>query len=119
MKTAVFHSYPTWLLSGVNTWSVNLAKAMKDDPEFEHIMLITGVSPSPIAELDFAHVPYTHLEVPAARERRAEWRALKEFLELRAPCIFLPNYDFHRASAVGTLSADVRICSVVHSDEDC
>jgi glycosyltransferase involved in cell wall biosynthesis len=119
VRTKVFHSYPVWLMSGVNAWSLNLARAAVGDPDFEHILLITGDSAPPVGELEQAGVAHVCLEVPPSRKRSEEWGALKEFLERNSPCIYLPNYDFHRASAAGTLSRDVRVCSVVHSDEAC
>jgi glycosyltransferase involved in cell wall biosynthesis len=118
MRVKVFHSYPKWLLSGVNTWSANLALASVENPDFEHAMLITGVAAATVQELEASGIPYVHLKVPPSRRRREEWKALKVFLESNAPCIYLPNYDFQRASAVGTLSSKVLVCSVVHSDED-
>ncbi|MFM8885612.1 MAG: glycosyltransferase family 4 protein [Chthoniobacterales bacterium] len=119
MKTRIFHGYPAWQMSGVNVWSVNMACESFDDPDFEHSMLITGVPAGRIPELDARGIAYTYLAVPPSRRRHDEWKALKDFLESNAPCIYLPNYDFHRASALGTLSREVRVCSVVHSDEAC
>lgn len=119
MRTPVFHSFPKWQLSGVNTWSINLAEAMKNDPEFEHIMLITGVAPVTLPELDARGISYEFLDVPSPRKRKDEWNSLKAFLEKRTPCIYIPNYDFHRSCAVGSLSSAVKVCAVIHSDEEC
>ncbi len=120
MRTPVFHSYPSWLrLSGVNAWSVNLAKASQEDPYFEHLVLFTGGVVSPVSELHRAGITHQDLNVPPSRGRNEEWRALKRFLGSNSPCIYLPNYDFHRASVAGALPPNVRVCSVVHSDEDC
>ena len=119
MKIRVFHSFPSWQLSGVNSWSINLARAMNEDHVFENVMLITGVPPAPIDELDDLHIPYLHLNVPTPRKRSNEWTALKSFLETAAPCIYIPNYDFHRSCSVGNIAPDVKVCAVVHSDEGC
>jgi glycosyltransferase involved in cell wall biosynthesis len=119
VRTQIFHSFPSWQLSGVNTWSVNLATASRSDPDFEHVMLITGVPAGPVPELDALDVNYIHLPVASRRKRRDEWRALKSFLEAAAPCIYIPNYDFHRSCAIGAVSPQVRVCAVIHSDEDC
>jgi glycosyltransferase involved in cell wall biosynthesis len=119
MRTKVFHSYPRWQMSGVNTWSMNLAKSMAGDQDFEHVMLITGLPPSAVTELDEARVPYVHLDLPPVRQRCEEWVALRRFLDAHEPCIYIPNYDFHRSCAAPTFSKHVRICAVVHSDEHC
>lgn len=114
----VFHSYPTWQLSGVNTWSVNLMGAM-DERLFESEVLFTGIPPMKEAELDRKGLRYQFLDVTEPRRRKDEWNALKSFLENQAPCIYIPNYDFHRSCAVGTLSTEVRVVAVIHSDEAC
>ena len=119
MKIPIFHSTPTWQLSGVNTWSVNLATAMAGDSDFEHIVLFTATPTSPVGELDKAGLSYAYLDLPSNHDRRDEWRALKNFLEANAPCIYITQYDFHRSAAVPTFSSDVKVCAVVHSDEEC
>lgn len=118
MKIPVFHSYGDWGLSGVNTWTVNMIRGSADS-NYDHRVLFTGIAPQPKPELDGLGIPYDFLDLPAKRTRREEWRKLKRFLEDQAPCIYIPNYDFHRSCAVGTLSPSVKICAVIHSDEAC
>ncbi|MEI7461443.1 MAG: glycosyltransferase family 4 protein [Pirellula sp.] len=118
MGTPIFYSYAKWCLSGVNTWTVNLISAMQDT-EFDSKVLFTGIPRSPQPELDEFAIPYDFLDVQSPRKRRREWRALKEFLEAHAPCIYINNFDFHRSCAVGTLSPEVRVVAVIHSDEEC
>lgn len=117
-KIPVFHSYGKWELSGVNTWSVNIASASKET-HYEHTMLFTGIPMQPQPELDRLGIRYEFLNLPEKRSRKAEWTEFKRFLEARAPCIYIPNYDFHRSCAIGTLSPEVRVCCVIHSDENC
>ncbi|MEM6910423.1 MAG: glycosyltransferase family 4 protein [Verrucomicrobiota bacterium] len=118
MSIPVFHSYGDWGLSGVNTWTVNMVRGSKHS-KFEHRVLFTGISPHAKPELDELGIPYEFLELLAKRTRRQEWRELKRFLEDRSPCIYIPNYDFHRSCAVGTLAKSVKVCAVIHSDEHC
>ncbi len=118
MKIPIFHSYAKWYLSGVNTWTVNLIRAMEGDERFNSKVLFTGISPCPQPELDQQEIPYDFLELPRPRKRRSEWKALKAYLESKAPCIYITNFDFHRSCAVGTLSPNVRVLTVVHSDEE-
>ncbi len=117
-KTPVFHSYGNWYLSGVNTWTVNIIRAM-GETDFDSRVLFTGIPASPQPELDNLGVPYEFLPLAEKRTRREEWRVLKDFLEAQAPCIYLTNYDFHRSCAVGTLSPGVRVITGVRSDETC
>jgi glycosyltransferase involved in cell wall biosynthesis len=117
--TRVFHSFPEWQLSGVNTWSANLIRQSLDDQEFEHSFLFTGIPQRPQPDFDTLGLPHSFLEVDPARRRKDEWSALKLFLETNAPCVYIPQYDFHRSAAVPTLSPDVKVCAVIHSDEEC
>jgi glycosyltransferase involved in cell wall biosynthesis len=87
--------------------------------EYESTVLFTGISPAKHEELDSLGVSYTSLGLPMKRRRADEWRALKQFLESHAPCIYIPNFDFHRSCAIGTLNPGVRVCMVIHSDEEC
>jgi glycosyltransferase involved in cell wall biosynthesis len=112
----VYHSYGKWFLSGVNTWTLNMRQAM-DGSCFDQRVLVTGIAPTEIPEANDAGMPCEFLHLPANRSLRLEWQALKEFLEARAPCIYIPNFDFHRSCAVGTLDPKVRVCGVVHSDD--
>lgn len=118
MRVPVFHSYGEWHLSGVGSWTVNLSRK-NSASGIESTVLFTGIAPRRHDELDMLGVPYTSLNLPAKRSRAAEWSELKRFLESRAPCIYIPNFDFHRSCAVGTLEPQVRVCMVVHSDEEC
>ena len=118
MKIPIFHSYGEWQLSGVSTWTVNLIRAMEENPNFCSSVLFTGIDHSPQSELDALGIPYDFLEVAQPRKRRSEWKALKAYLESKAPCIYITNFDFHRSCAVGTLSPKVRVLAVVHSDEE-
>ncbi|MGF1532019.1 MAG: glycosyltransferase family 4 protein [Puniceicoccaceae bacterium] len=118
MRTTVFHSYGKWYLSGVNTWTVNLIRAMRET-EFDSKVLFTGIPRQPQPELEESEIPYDFLEVSPPRKRRLEWSALKTYLEAHAPCIYITNFDFHRSCAVGTLSPEVRVVTVIHSDEEC
>lgn len=43
---------------------------------------------------------------------------LREQLLLRAPCVFLPNYDFDSAGMLPTLPKEIITLGVLHSDED-
>jgi glycosyltransferase involved in cell wall biosynthesis len=87
--------------------------------EFDSKVLFTGISRTQQLELDEIAIPYDFLDVPPPRKRSQEWRALKEFLDAHAPCIYINNFDFHRSCAVGTLSPEVRVVAVIHSDEEC
>jgi glycosyltransferase involved in cell wall biosynthesis len=118
MKGAVYHSYEKWLLSGVSSWTVNLAQGMART-DFPHKVLFTGLVPGPQSKLDAAGVDYAFFDRRNFGSRREEWRGFKAYLEARAPCIYMPNFDFHRSCAVGIMADTVKVCAVIHSDEHC
>ena len=103
----------------MNTWSANLIRESAADTDCAQSVLFTGASRRPQPDFDVLGLPHSFLEVHSARRRKDEWSALRRFLESNAPCIYIPQYDFHRSSAVPTLSPDVKVCAVIHSDEDC
>lgn len=118
MKVPVFHSYDRWRLSGVNTWTESLLQGLEGST-YEQKILLTGGGNDGAEELKARGLPFDTLPASAHSSRRREWMILRDFLEKQAPCIYLPNYDFHRAACVGILSRKVRVCSVLHSDEAC
>jgi glycosyltransferase involved in cell wall biosynthesis len=61
-------------------------------------------------------VPTEELQVSHWATWRQRWRALREYLEAHAPCVYLPNDDFHHSCIGPTLAPGVRVLGVVHSD---
>ena len=118
MSIPVFHSYGEWHLSGVGMWTANLTRGTIGTGLASQV-LFTGIAPGKCADLDALGVPYTFLDLHAKRSRASEWSELRQFLEAKAPCIYIPNFDFHRSCAIGTLGPQVKVCMVVHSDEEC
>jgi glycosyltransferase involved in cell wall biosynthesis len=47
----------------------------------------------------------------------ARWNAMIRYLEERAPCIYVPNYDFGHSCISPRLSARVGIVGIAHSDD--
>ena len=45
------------------------------------------------------------------------WRAMIDYLEARAPCIYIPNYDWQYSCVVPRLSKRVGVVGIVHSDD--
>src|SRR5262245_38037802 len=48
---------------------------------------------------------------------RTRWQAMIRYLEERAPCIYLPNYDWQHSCVSPVLSKQVGIVGIVHSDD--
>jgi glycosyltransferase involved in cell wall biosynthesis len=62
-------------------------------------------------------IPLEALPVRPFMNLRARWRAMIQHLEERAPCIYIPNYDFGHSCVSPRLSQRVAIVGIVHSDD--
>jgi len=98
-------------LSGVMTWSRHLL----GDPR--QLLLLTTPDDASLIEARSSALAFADL--PKKVSPRAQWQGLADFLTEEAPCIYLPNFDFHRCCAVGLLPSTVAVCSVLHSDDEC
>jgi hypothetical protein len=76
MRIPVYHSYPTWQLSGVNTWTANMISAMRDSA-FDSRVLFTGITESPQKELEASGIPYEFLDVHQQRKGVRNGKLLK------------------------------------------
>lgn len=102
-----------WWISGVNSFAETLIKGL----------IANGVD----AELIFPEFPasdtsflpdvphrFLHLE---GMPHDKQWQVLREFCEAQSPCIIVPNYDYMTSAICPTLSDQVGIIGIVHSDD--
>lgn len=110
-------SSPNWHLSGVNTFTGNLFGVLKKQGQEAEIVL---------TEMNGDPLPYPLPdEVTATKFPRTRWGAirrrqnlLKNILLAKAPCVYLPNYDFNHVPVVEVLPPEVQVVLTAHSDED-
>lgn len=115
--TRVIVGAPAWSLNGVNTFSANLARGLASSG-YEASILLTGVRYRERKPLAFPNgVEFEQLAIPALGTWRRRWAALIEYLEHRAPCIYLPNYDFRHSCVTSALGPDIGVVGIVHSDD--
>lgn len=106
-----------WSLSGVNVFSTNLVRGLRAAGTRAHI-LITQAYPYDFKPLPLpANVPVERLPVGSLTGWRARWRNMIRYLEERAPCIYLPNYDFRHSCVSPKLSDGIGVVGIVHSDD--
>ncbi len=104
-------------LSGVDVFSAHLVRELTRRG-VEAIVLHSRPDYAIPDPLPFPEdVPAETLEPHAGESWRARWRELAEHLERRAPCVYLPNYDWHYAAATPLLSNRVAVVGSVHSDD--
>lgn len=119
MEFKVILSTPNWDLSGVNTFSANLIKELRNygisasllitDLPFQENLSYTMPLPSDI--------PIEKLPVRKQDNLKIHWQKMIDYLEKQAPCIYIPNYDVYHSCVSPKLSDRVAIIGIVHSDD--
>jgi glycosyltransferase involved in cell wall biosynthesis len=108
---------PAWSLNGPNVFSRNLARGLLARKIPAHIVITRpdwlDAKPLPLP-LD---IPMEVLPVHPFMSLRCRWKAMMRHLEERAPCIYVPNYDFRHSCISPRLSSRVAIVGIVHSDD--
>ena len=114
----VVASTPDWHLSGVNVFTTRLFRELRARG-WETTVVITNptAAPDELAPVpdDLNIVRFSPTPNRAIRRRQA---MLRDALAERAPCVYLPNYDFDTAGVIPILPRDVAIAGIVHSDEE-
>lgn len=115
MKVVV--TSPVWSLNGVNTFAANCVRGLSS-ARIDSRLLLTGVTyrerkPLPLPR----DIHVEQLAIPRFASWRRRRRALVEYLESRAPCVYLPNHDFLHSSITSKLSSRVGVVGIVHSDD--
>lgn len=117
MSMRVVVTLPNWSLNGVSTFSVRLVRQLRLEG-VDATLLLTG-SPwrdgKPLPAIADLSPERLHLPVIATWEAR--WRALREHLEARAPCLYLPNHDVLHSVVVPRLTPRVGVVPIAHSDD--
>ena len=118
MKFNVIFTTPTWNLSGVNTFTANLIKELNNSG-IPATLLITN---PPRQKGDYtmplpSHIPVEKLPVKEEDNWKTRWQTIIEYLEAKAPCIYVPNYDWGHSAVSPVLSNKVGIVGIIHSDD--
>lgn len=107
----------TWELGGVNTISLTLLRALSQ-LGIEGSLLITEPFTNRLTPMPYpGDIGVAYLPVRWHDSWRRHHRALKRYLEDRAPCIYLPTCDWKHALVCPALPNDIAVVGVLHSDE--
>ncbi len=102
---------PIFHLSGANTYGLQVVRGLNErghDARF----LLSGVGEPPTLE-----IPCDCLPQRPSTPWPERWELLRDWLAERAPCVWVPNYDFLNFAVVSALPAQVRVIGVCHADE--
>ncbi len=111
-------STPTWVVSGVNSFTRRLMLDLeRRGHEVELLVIRQGPADSPELPLP-TDVNVQHLQFDVTKSWwQSRWDALRDYLHDRAPAVYLPNYDFENSTVVPALDPKVCVLGVVHSDD--
>lgn len=113
----VVFSTPTWVVSGVNSFTHNLMRGLQKHHDVELLVVRQGEAEAPELPLP-TDVPVHHLEWEKnVSWWRKRWEAIKDHLESRPETIYFANYDFENSAVVPALSNTVGAVGIIHSDE--
>lgn len=104
-------------VSGVDVFSFNLVRGLQRLGIPAQIVL-TKPYWQPRDPMPFPpDIPMQKLPVGKLDSWRTRWRAMIRYLEERAPCIYIPNYDWYHSCVSPKLSGRVGVVGIVHSDD--
>jgi len=108
---------PVWSLNGVNVFAANLVRGLGALGIRSHLLLtrpdMFDSKPMPLPR----DIPVELLPVNKHASWPARWRAMIRYLEERAPCIYVPNYDFWHSCVSPQLTGSVGVVGIIHSDD--
>ncbi|SHJ30867.1 Glycosyltransferase involved in cell wall bisynthesis [Desulfatibacillum alkenivorans DSM 16219] len=117
MGFRVIFSSPTYGLSGVNTAVSNLIRELNRRGHDARLLLTNPTAPDPMPMPAPHDAPAYFLPARPKATLKARQKALLNYLESLAPCIYVPGYDFDHSRICPALSKNVMVCGVVHSDD--
>jgi glycosyltransferase involved in cell wall biosynthesis len=113
---AVLVSSLKGMMGGVDVFSTHLVSGLCAQGVPARILLTKPDDAHPFLGVFPPGVPVEILR-PQEGGWRGRWKALVSYLEARAPCVYLPNYDFSHSCVSPLLSAGVAVVGIVHSDD--
>jgi glycosyltransferase involved in cell wall biosynthesis len=117
MSLRVIASSPSLELSGANILVANLLDQLQRTG-IETEWIVTGHHPTDDAAwLGARQFKIHRLRLTRIADVQLRQKLLLEFLEERAPCVYLPNFDFDMACATPALSPANQVVLIMHCDD--
>lgn len=117
----VILALPDASMGGVTTFSINLVRGLNARGIPAHIVLtetdterVTLTEPQTPLPTD---VQVERLPVERQAKWGAHWLAMHDYLERRAPCIYIPNHNWRHSCISPKLSRGVAVVGVAHTDD--
>jgi len=117
MSLNIVASSPSLELSGANVLVANLLDQFQR-AGIQTDWIVTGHNPTDDAAwLGARQFKIHRLRLTRISDVQQRQKMLVEFLEERAPCIYLPNFDFDMACATPALSPANKVVLIMHCDD--
>jgi len=114
-KPRILMPFPSWEVSGVNTFAEGLARgALKAGLQVE--ILFTTDAPRSLPAKHLPTVPHSFLP-PSDIGHQGYWNAMTHVASVRENTIVVMNYDFRMNVVCSKLPSSVGVLGVVHSDD--
>ena len=104
-------------VSGVDIFSANLVRGLRALGREAHVVLTCPRDSIPDPLSLPRDIPVKKLPVSRRMAWPKRWERLRAYLENNAPCIYIPNYDWRHSCISPTLSQNIGIVGIVHSDD--
>lgn len=112
----IFFATPRWHLSGVNTMTARLVRDLCAEGMDARFIFTDLQGREPSGSFLELGLPYVSLPIrPRLFSLGRQWKPLCNFLADRAPCVFVPNYDFAAAVVSSVLPSSVAIVGAIRS----
>ena len=110
-----------WSVNGVNIFSANLVRGLQAAGVKAFILLTeedTDLVSTEERRLPRPpDIPFVELPVKRWESWGAHWGAMIRILEENAPCIYIPNSDWHHSCVTPLLPDNVQVIAIAHSDD--
>lgn len=117
MSFQVIATTPYWSLNGVNAFTAELLTGLAARGVSCRVLL---TDPDPFRRLPMSRPEGLHFErlnVSSKQSMPARREIFRRYLEDKAPCVYLPNYDYAYSCVSPRLSKKIRIAGIAHSDD--
>ncbi len=104
-------------ISGADVFSIELVRQLQDQGLSAEIVCTAWHERAPDPLKLPTDISIQNLPVPVHATWQTRWETMTRYLEERAPCICLPNYDWRHSCISPTLSGHVKIVGIAHSDD--
>lgn len=104
-------------MNGVNVFTMNLARGLMGTGTRATVLLTDPNRRETIPMARPGDLDFCELDIRPDDPMMPRWLRLRRFLEAQAPCIYIPNYDWHMSCVCPLLPSSIGVVGIVHADD--